>query len=94
MIDLDTLIPSAPGWQALEPVFIADDGTIIGTGSFDGELTGFELTPISVRELPRPSLRSASPFPPCSPAAAGAPLLDRKFLRSFRRRYAPLGDSL
>jgi len=50
VIDLDSLIPSNLGWEGLSPLVIADDGTIIGTGSLNGEITGFELTPAAVPE--------------------------------------------
>ena len=50
VIDLDSLIPSDLGWHGLSPLVISDDGTIIGTGSLNGQITGFELTQAAAPE--------------------------------------------
>ncbi len=53
--DVNTLIPNTQGGQYLTFTDIADDGTIVGYGTFDGEPQAFILTPSTASSsLPTP----------------------------------------
>jgi probable HAF family extracellular repeat protein len=47
MLDLLPLIDDAAGWQFNEPAGIADDGTIVGTGSVGAVSHGYMLVPLT-----------------------------------------------
>jgi probable HAF family extracellular repeat protein len=49
-IDLNTLIPSDSGWHLLEAHAINDSGQIVGYGTINGTIHGFELNPTSTPE--------------------------------------------
>jgi len=48
--NLNTLIPSASGWDLTEATGINDDGQIIGLGTLNGVSSAFLLTPTTVPE--------------------------------------------
>jgi probable HAF family extracellular repeat protein len=46
MVNLNTLLPAGSGWVLQRAFSIDDAGAIMGTGTFNGVLSGFKLTPI------------------------------------------------
>ncbi len=46
MVDLNTLIDPAAGWQLFDATGINDAGQIVGTGSINGQTHAFVLTPV------------------------------------------------
>lgn len=53
MIDLNNLFPSGSGWELIEATAINNNGQIIGSGYYGGELRGFIISPANV--VPEPS---------------------------------------
>ncbi len=54
LTDLNSLIPANTGWNLQLASDIANDGTIVGVGTFDGQPQAFLLTPTSSPPLPTP----------------------------------------
>ena len=48
IFDLNTLLPANSGWELNSAIDINDNGQIIGLGQFNGQFSGFLLTPITV----------------------------------------------
>jgi probable HAF family extracellular repeat protein len=75
--DLNDLIPPASGWTLYDAMGIDDNGTIWGSGQFDGgDPQAFLLTPIDPQSIPEPaslSLLSLSILPLLLRRVASAP---------------------
>ncbi len=77
VFDLNDLIPANSGWTLYEATDIGNDGTIVGDGSFNGQISAFELTPSA-----SPSGSSSVPEPASAATLGVAGLL---LLRRRRR---------
>jgi len=61
VVDLNDLLPPGSGWTIARALDIADDGTIIGTGIYEGFFEPFVMTPEgTVLDAPAPGVAGAT----------------------------------